>query len=125
MLIEYSWFLEEALPYTKLKSGPLVEENRFSNPSPPKINELFEHFGIMNVVGQAIALDHKSDRGSIEKKTAELVEKRNAVAHTGMTIDLTSENVVSYLVYARRLVRGIDTVVGKELERLIGAWPWK
>jgi len=119
------WFLEETQPFTKLKGEPLIGENRFSNPTPEKIDELFRHLGIKSLVGRVIGSESKPDRGAVGDKVKEMVEKRNNIAHTGGTVTVTFQDVASYLQYSRRLVRGIDSIVGKEIQQFAGGlWPW-
>ena len=57
-------------------------------------------------------------------KVQEFIEKRNDIAHTSTTNELTQQDVVAYLRHSRRLVRGIDVVVGKQMQRTIDMWPW-
>jgi hypothetical protein len=96
----------------------------FDNPLPNRIRELFHYFAISDVVGLAISKDTRSTRGSIEVGVRELVEKRNAIAHTGMTVSITKQQVMVYFDSVYRLAFGIDWVVGEKIEQLIGHWPW-
>ena len=121
-LDDYDYFFNDSQPCTKLNVNILID--RFSNPSPHKIVHLFRQFGFHNVVQRAISRESKPDKANIEGMVNELIEKRNAIAHTGMTTNLTRENIIVYLRYSRRLVRGIDTIVGQEVEKIVGKWPW-
>ncbi len=123
--ITHEWFLKEADVFDKLSGEPLIGENRFSNPTPAKIDELFRHFGIGNLVGRAIGLEGKPDRGVLPDKTKEMIEKRNNVAHTGGTVVITKQDIRDYLIYSRRLARSIDLIVGQEIQKITGgSWPW-
>jgi hypothetical protein len=117
----YAWFWE-ATQACKLSSEVLIRS--FDNPLPERIRVILRNFGISDAVGLAVAQYENPDRRLIEAKVQELVEKRNAVAHTGMTFDLTKADVVSYLVSTHRLVRGLDVVVGQAIQDVTGAWPW-
>ncbi len=119
------WFLDDSQPFGRLTGEPLIGENRFSNPSPEKIDELFRHLGITSLVGRVIGLETKPDRGAVRDKVKEMIDKRNNIAHTGGTVTVTAQDVTAYLLYSRRLVRGMDRLVGQEVQRIIGgAWPW-
>ena len=125
VIANYGWFLDHSQPYNKLSGEPLIGDNRFSNPSPEKIDILFRHLGINSLVGRVIDSERKPDRGAVRAKVTEMVNKRNDIAHTGGTVTVTREDVAAYLVYSRRLVRGIDALVGQEVQKLIGGkWPW-
>lgn len=117
-----AWCWEENRVCTDLKADSLI--SGFDNPLPNRINGMFQHLGITDIVGRAVSLDHSLDRHVIQLKVQELVTKRNAIAHTGMTTDLTREDVITYLRCSRRLVRGIDGVVGQQVQRLTSTWPW-
>lgn len=132
-LAKHSWYLqEETAVFDTMDSEALVGGNRFSNPKPDRINDLFLKLGIKSVVKQAIAFE-STRRDVIELKVAELIDKRNAVAHlgqvseiapSGQSTELTRESVVTYLECARRLVRCVDIVVGRKVESMIGRYPW-
>ncbi len=125
LLSDCGWFLDELQPFGKLKGEPLIGDNRFSNPSPEKIDALFHHLGITSLVGRVIGLETKPDRGAVRDKVKEMVDKRNNIAHTGGTVTVTEQDVVTYLLYSRRLVRGMDFLVGQEIQKITGgAWPW-
>ncbi|MFN8490443.1 MAG: MAE_28990/MAE_18760 family HEPN-like nuclease [Caldilineaceae bacterium] len=123
LVTDYAWFWDSSHPCDKLRGDDLI--NEFDNPLPKRIRLLFAPFGNSDVVGPAISLDKSDARPLIEIKVRELVEKRNAIAHTGMTADLTREDVITYLSCSRRLVRGIDRIFGKQIQAIIGNWPWK
>jgi len=118
LLKDYGWFLDDLQPFGKLKGEPLIGDNRFSNPSPEKIDALFRHLGIRSVVGRVIGLETKSDRVAVRDKVKEMIDKRNNIAHTGGTVTVTGQDVAAYLLYSRRLVRGIDTLIGHEVKKL-------
>jgi hypothetical protein len=117
----FNWFLNDTQLFHDLSGEPLIGDNRFSNPSPEKIDALFRVFGINSLVGHAIALENKPDRGALRDKVKEMIDKRNDIAHTGGTVVLTREDVISYWVYSRRLVRGIDRILGNETQRITGS----
>ncbi|MBX7259694.1 MAG: hypothetical protein K1Y02_25280 [Candidatus Hydrogenedentes bacterium] len=119
---DMSWFWEDTGTCNRLRGGPLIDG--FDNPLPRRINRLFESIGVGGVVGRAVGLDGSTDRGIIEVKVEELVQKRNAIAHTGMTTDLTQEDVMFYMRCSRKLVRGIDIIVGGQLQGITLGWPW-
>lgn len=121
-VVDYSWFWNESQICNKLSSDPLIRS--FDNPLPGKIRSLFENFGISDVVGRALALDNSRDRRRIEARVKEMIEKRNAIAHTGMTTDLTRSDVTDYLRCTRKLVRCIDVVVAQEVQNITVDWPW-
>ncbi|MEW5988565.1 MAG: MAE_28990/MAE_18760 family HEPN-like nuclease [Chloroflexota bacterium] len=122
---DYGWFLDDAQQFNKLSGEPLIGENRFSNPAPDRIDELFHQLGIDRLTGKVIGLEQGEDRRAIRDKVSEMVEKRNNIAHTGGTITVTEQDVRDYLQYSNRLVRGIDNLVGEEVQRIInGHWPW-
>lgn len=123
LMSDYSWFWDETQTCDRLRSDALI--NDFDNPLPNRIRILFSPFGNSDVVGPAIGLDRSDNRRLIEGKVRELVEKRNAIAHTGMTADLTREDVITYLTCSRRLARGIDVIVGKQIQIITGDWPWQ
>lgn len=120
---DLSWFWADGEVCTKLRGEPLI--SGFDNPLPNRIDKLFEKLGVNSVVGRAVALDSRPDRGLIEAKVREMVEKRNAIAHTGMTTDLTHEDVRVYLRCSRRLVRNMDIIVGQHLQSLTSYWPFR
>lgn len=119
---DYTWFWDDVTP-CKLSSAALVDD--FSNPLPTRINRLFLVFNIDNVVGKAVGLSKDPGRAIVEAKVRELVEKRNSVAHTGMTFDVTRQDVIMYFRCTYRLVRGIDIVVGNSIQSLTRTWPWQ
>lgn len=118
----YGWSWDNVSP-CRLNSEAFVET--FDNPLPERITKVFRHFDIGNVVGQAVGLSTIPQRAIVEAKVRELVEKRNSVAHAGMTSDITRQDVIIYLVCTYRLARGIDVVVGSRIQGIIGTWPWK
>ena len=125
LLSDCGWFLDDLQPFGKLTGEPLIGENRFSNPSPEKIDDLFRHLGIISLVGRVISLETKPDRGAVRDKVKEMINKRNNIAHTGGTVTVTEQDVAAYLLYSRRLVRGMDTLVGQEVQKITsGLWPW-
>jgi hypothetical protein len=119
---DFVWFWNHHNLCAGLTASVLISD--FDNPLPKRIRTLFAPFGNGDIVGPAVALDQSQDRPLIEGKVRELVEKRNAIAHTGMTTDLTREDVLVYLRCLRRFVRGIDIIVGRQIEQIIGKWPW-
>ncbi len=123
LVADYAWFWDDTRPCNKLHSEALISS--FDNPLPERIRKLFRNLDINDVVGRAVALDNSRYRRLIEEKVRELVEKRNSVAHTGMTTYLTRSDVIDYLICSRRLVRGIDTVVGQEVQKITVTWPWE
>jgi RiboL-PSP-HEPN len=122
LMVDCHFFFGDDELCGKLDSDLLIGD--FANPSPERIIKLFRYFGINNVVGKAISLDQKPDRGILDKKVDELITKRHSIAHTGSVTDLTREDVVTYLRCSRRLVRGIDIVVGQTIEPICGEWTW-
>ena len=125
LLSDCGWFLDDLQPFGRLTGEPLIGENRFSNPSPEKIDDLFRHLGIISLVGRVISLETKPDRGAVRDKVKEMINKRNNIAHTGGTVTVTEQDVAAYLLYSRRLVRGMDTLVGQEVQKITGgSWPW-
>lgn len=123
LISNHEWFLDDTKPCERLSGDYLI--SGFDNPLPKRIQDLFRYFDISDVVGLAVNLDTSEDRPLIELKVKELVEKRNSIAHTGMTTDLTRVDVVIYLRCSRRLVRGIDVIAGRQIETFVGTWPWK
>lgn len=119
---DYTWFWDGVTP-CKLSSAALVDD--FNNPLPARIDRMFLVFDINDVVGKAVGLSKDPGRAIIEAKVRELVEKRNSVAHTGMTFDVTRQDVIIYFRCTYRLVQGIDIVVGKSIQSLTGTWPWQ
>jgi hypothetical protein len=120
-----AWLLaDDSVPCNTLRAEQLVGGDRFSNPSPKKIDNLFAYFGIQNMVGRAVGQESKPDRGIIEGKVDELIHKRHWIAHAALRVDLTREDVITYLLATRRLVRCIDIVLGQEIEKIVGHWPW-
>ncbi len=121
----YPWIWNDKDPCGKMSGDVLIGENKFSNPSPNKIKDLFTYFGIENVVSTALSLYEIANRDLIEIKVNELVQKRNVIAHTASTPSLTRQDVVDYLINSRRLVRGLDIIVGNQINAIIGNWPWR
>jgi hypothetical protein len=119
----FEWFHREEDIFNQLSGEPLIGENRFSNPSPDRIESLFRCFGISSVVGHAIGLEHKPDRAMLRNKTQEMIEKRHNIAHTGGTVTVTKQDIADYMIYSRRLSRGIDTIVRNEILIIGGIWP--
>lgn len=125
ILVKYDWFLDDLRPFGKLIGEPLIGGTRFSNPSPEKVEELFRHLGINSVVGRVIGLEKKPDKSAVRDKVKEMIDKRNDIAHTGGTVTVTKQDVADYLHYCRRLVRGLDVLVGQDVQKMIGGvWPW-
>lgn len=125
VLIDCGWFLENGQPFRRLSGEPLIGESRFSNPAPDKIDELFHHLGIDRLTRKVVGLDQEEDRRAVRDKVEEMVNKRNNIAHTGGTITVTQQDVLDYLDYSKRLVRGMDNLVGEEVQRITnGRWPW-
>lgn len=125
LINNHNWFTCDFQPFNQLSGETLIGENRFSNPSPEKIDQLFRHLGINSVVGRVIGLENKPDRAAIRDKVEEMVDKRNNIAHTGGTVTVTRQDIMDYLVYSRRLVRGMDILVGQEVQKIIRcSWPW-
>lgn len=122
---EFPWIWSDKDPCGNLKAEFLIGENRFSNPTPYKINEVFDYFGIGKVVSKAVDLYQSPDKGLIEIKVSELIQKRNEIAHTATASSLTRQDVIDYLIHSRKLVRAIDIVVGRQIQTITGAWPWK
>ena len=119
----HSWFWgDQASVCNTLQGDPLISS--FDNPLPNRVRDLFRNFDISDAVGMAISKDTRSNRGVIEALVKELVEKRNAIAHTGMTVSVTKQQVMDYFDSVYRLAFGIDWVVGERIEQLIGHWPW-
>lgn len=120
---DHEWHWNGSATCGRLNGDLLV--SGFDNPLPKRIREAFFPLGLADVVGHAVGRDTSPLRGLIEGKVRELVEKRNSVAHAGMTVDLTREDVVTYIICSRRLARGIDVTVGFAMSAIVGTWPWK
>ena len=120
--VDYPGLWDSKLPFVQLTSDPLVRT--FANPAPEKITRLFKHFGDTDDVVQiAVRMDKSNHRFIIIAKVAELIEKRNAIAH-GTLINLTRQDINTYQICALKLVCRLDIVVGKQIQKMTGHWPW-
>ena len=118
ILSDFEWFLDNNRIHNSLSGEPLISNNKFSNPSPDKIEELFKNLGIRSIIGKVVGVDTEPDKLNIRYKVKELIDKRNDIAHTGGTISVTEHDIKDYLNYSIRLVQGLEKIVSQELNKL-------
>lgn len=120
-----SWFSNPDSVFTKFSPDNFINREKFSNPWPDKIDQVFLSFDIPKMVDNVINWENQPDSAALRIKVNELVEKRNDIAHTGGTIPITDNDIFEYDKYIRRLVIGIDHRVGEKIGKIIGKHPWK
>lgn len=118
----YAWLGDDRSVTQVLASEPITR--KFSNSSPKEIRKLFSFFGIPDVIGSALALDTGPNIGQVERKVAELVDKRNIIAHNAMALIVTPQQLPEYLRASVRFACYLDIAVGQGVQRLTQQWPW-
>jgi len=96
-------------------------QNRFRNPTPDAIVQLFNSLGMPNVL-DGIAW-RRAKNEWVKKRLTELVELRNRIAH-GEQENVHKRRVIKTRHFVRSLAGKLDEKVGEEIRRVTSQNPW-
>lgn len=99
-----------------------AELQRFSNPKPEFINDLFWYLGIDDILSKIQW--RRAPSRKIWRYLKELVGKRNSIAHGTVGINVKKEEVRYCREFLIRFAQKIERVVGEHLRNVTGHAPW-
>ena len=121
-----SFVLDEAWLWTTGLSGRLKHERLLAwmkSPKPDELERYYRTWGINNIFRAVTRTQHT--RSALRLRLGELVDKRNRIAHGDFAAEATKADIVGYLESVETLCLRADSVLSRELRRLLNVPdPW-
>lgn len=113
----------EALHAINAELNPKRVNAGFANPSPDRIDDLFEFLGISKLTSQVSW--RKASNASVKKALRDLVDMRNRIAHGALGVTVYKRDVTRYRSYVTGFAERVDEVVRQRVEGITGdGAPW-
>jgi RiboL-PSP-HEPN len=91
-------------------------------PTPTSLIRFFQIWGITDIFSEITR--KKVTYSALRLRLAELVDKRNNIAHGDFAVEATYLDIVQYVSAVKKFCTRADARLGKQLGTVIGSAPW-